>query len=65
MCSHHRNAFPSQYHGIHQASLPAELYHECTAIEYIIDQPLGPPPSFFLVVDLVIEYKEMEASLFV
>lgn len=63
MCSHHRNAFPHQYHGIHEAHLPAELHPECTAIEYIGDKPAVSPPAFLLVVDLVLDEEELKASL--
>ena len=58
-----RNHFPAQYNGINEQMLPAELFQECTTIEYRL--PALKPvyaPAYVFVVDTCLSEDELNAS---
>ncbi|KAK9905677.1 hypothetical protein WJX75_004485 [Coccomyxa subellipsoidea] len=61
---HTRNHFPSQYRGISEQQLPAELYQEYNTIEYIQQQqkPVM-PPAYMFVVDTSVAEDELRACV--
>lgn len=52
-----RNHFPPHYQGISEAAVPAELFPQCSTIEYSLPRPgaLSPPAYLFLVDTCVAE----------
>ncbi|XP_042407756.1 protein transport protein SEC23-like [Zingiber officinale] len=60
-----RNQFPSHYAGISETNYPAELYAQCSTIEYApphIDAaaPPPPPPVFLFVLDICLIEEELD-----
>ncbi|EUB61253.1 Protein transport protein Sec23A [Echinococcus granulosus] len=60
LCSS-RNTFPSQYAGMTEQNLPAELMPQFTTIEYTITKAPAPPPVFLVVMDTCLEEAEFNA----
>eukprot|EP00890_Picochlorum_soloecismus_P005474 jgi/Picsp_1/5928/NSC_03285-R1_transport protein len=59
---HARNHFPSHYQGISEASVPAELFPQCSTIEYSLPRPGAVcPPAFLFVVDTCVAEDELKA----
>ncbi|WOL12215.1 hypothetical protein Cni_G20981 [Canna indica] len=59
-----RNHFPPHYAGVSEANVPAELYPQCTTIEYApppIDAAVSlPPPVFLFVLDTCLIEEELD-----
>jgi len=53
------NKFPMSYMGISEQQQPAELYPQCSTVEYCLTKPLAPPPVFLFVVDTCLPEDEM------
>lgn len=59
MC-HMRNGLPSQYHGISEQQMPAELYADYCTIEYEIARTRNVhPPAYVFVVDTCLREDEL------
>eukprot|EP01117_Protostelium_nocturnum_P001741 TRINITY_DN1214_c0_g1_i1.p1 TRINITY_DN1214_c0_g1~~TRINITY_DN1214_c0_g1_i1.p1 ORF type:complete len:780 (-),score=240.58 TRINITY_DN1214_c0_g1_i1:189-2468(-) len=55
-----KNPFPSNYAGISETNLPAELIARYSTIDYVVQQE-GLPPVFLFVIDLCLSVEELEA----
>lgn len=53
------NKFPMSYMGISEQQQPAELYPQCSTVEYCLTKPLAPPPVFLYVIDTCLPEDEM------
>lgn len=54
-----RNHFPDSYMAISETNLPAELYPQCSTVEYApVDSP-GSPPVFLFVMDTCVIEEEL------
>lgn len=57
-----RNHFPAHYQGISEASVPAELFPQCSTIEYNLPRPGAvSPPAYVFVVDTCVAEDELAA----
>ncbi|CAO2147389.1 unnamed protein product [Urochloa humidicola] len=63
-----RNHFPPHYAAISESNVPAELFPQCSTVEYIIGgapgapgaAPAPPPPVFLFVIDTCVIEEELE-----
>ncbi|KAL6009502.1 hypothetical protein ACLOJK_022731 [Asimina triloba] len=60
-----RNHFPPAYATISESSVPAELYPQCTTVEYLVSPVVDPSspqpqPVFLFVIDLCLIEEELE-----
>lgn len=56
-----RNWFPGTYSNISPEHMPAELFPECTTIEYVLPQQTTYPPIYIFIVDTAVSEEELEA----
>mmetsp|Transcript_91254 Transcript_91254/g.295028 ORF Transcript_91254/g.295028 Transcript_91254/m.295028 type:complete len:742 (-) Transcript_91254:312-2537(-) len=57
------NPFPAPYaEHISETMLPAELWPQCSTIEYILPQVVCAPPVFLLVLDIAVIEEELEQA---
>eukprot|EP00250_Pteridium_aquilinum_P017609 c23703_g1_i2 orf=622-2778(+) len=54
-----RNYFPEYYNAISDTNLPAELYPQCSTVEYAPADSPGAPPVFLFLVDTCIIEEEL------
>nr|CAB3502417.1 unnamed protein product [Digitaria exilis] len=60
-----RNHFPPHYAAISESNVPAELFPQCSTVEYIVGGAPGaagapPPPVFLFVIDTCVIEEELE-----
>ncbi|KAF7042834.1 hypothetical protein CFC21_052323 [Triticum aestivum] len=59
-----RNHFPPHYAGISENNVPAELFTQCSTVEYLVAGPPGSPaplpPVFLFVIDTCVIEEELE-----
>ncbi|KQJ88565.1 hypothetical protein BRADI_4g19570v3 [Brachypodium distachyon] len=64
-----RNHFPPHYAGISESNVPAELFPQCSTVEYLVagapggpapGSPGPPPPVFLFVIDTCVIEEELE-----
>jgi protein transport protein SEC23 len=64
-----RNHFPPHYAAISESNVPAELFPQCSTVEYIVGgagvpgvggAPAPPPPVFLFVIDTCVIEEELE-----
>jgi len=53
------NKFPMSYMGISEQQQPAELYPQCSTVEYCLTKPFAPPPVFLYVIDTCLPEDEL------
>ena len=59
---HTRNHFPPHYQGVSEAAVPAELFPQCSTIEYVLPRPGAlSPPAYVFVVDTCVAEDELAA----
>jgi protein transport protein SEC23 len=57
-----RNHFPAHYQGISEASVPAELFPQCSTIEYSLPRPGAvSPPAYLFIIDTCVTEDELKA----
>lgn len=57
-----RNHFPAHYQGISEASVPAELFPQCSTIEYSLPRPGAvSPPAYLFIIDTCVAEDELKA----
>ncbi|KAL5204269.1 hypothetical protein ABZP36_009140 [Zizania latifolia] len=59
-----RNHFPPHYAAISESNVPAELFPQCSTVEYLVagapGAPAPPPPVFLFVIDTCVIEEELE-----
>jgi protein transport protein SEC23 len=59
---HTRNHFPPHYQGVSEAAVPAELFPQCSTIEYVLPRPGAvAPPAYVFVIDTSVPEDELSA----
>mgnify|MGYP000862435623 FL=1 len=57
-----RNIFPKEYaNQISEKNLPAELFRECSTMEYVLSTQPRPAPAFLFLIDLCVSNEELQA----